>query len=312
MKKYSLIKKANFRPNLHKRKIGFVVTLFIVIILGIIFPWFISKLSAVVLYPIHATTNWVKTSDSVFPLYLRSRADLVTEIEQLKASSATDSGTQSSIKRLLVQNMQLRGLLGVSGDEDRVVAQVLGRPGVLPYDLMQIDKGSNQNVLVGAPVFSGLDSLVGIVTQVFPEYAFVDLFTSPGFISTAYIFGPDVMAPLEGVGGGVARVKLPQGVNIKVGQLVILPGVSSALYGEIVSVQNEPTQPEQYGYIAPPIALNHLLYVSVGLKAINNDEDFNIDEVMRKAVQKQTVLENYEDIVASSTASTSLPVTEVN
>lgn len=250
--------------------------------LGLISPWFISMVSAVVLYPFHVTSTWVKTSDGMFPTYLRSREALVTEIETLRTELATRSGTQLSIRRLMEENIQLRGMANpVSTDNERLVARVLARPGQLSYDLLQIDRGSDSGVQVGAPVYTGVDSILGIVVQVYPGYSFVDLFTSPGFESTAFIFGPNVFSPIEGIGGGVARVRLPQGVSIKEGQLVILPGVSNGVYGEIARVENEPTQPEQYGYITPPLAINNLLYVSVGLSPVVVESAATIDEKVR-------------------------------
>ena len=226
--------------------------------------------ASVILYPFHATTLWIKTSEGVLPTYLRSKSELVAEVENLRVTAATGVGTQLSINRLLEENMQLRAMAKAGAAENRLVARVLARPGQLAYDVLQIDKGTRDGVVLGAPVYTGLDSVVGMVVHVADTYAFVDLFTSPGFESTAFIFGPNVFSPIEGMGGGVARVKLPQGVPIREGQLVILPGVSSGIYGEIVAVQNEPTQPEQYGYITPPLAMNSLLYVSVGLQSIKS------------------------------------------
>lgn len=112
------------------------------------------------------------------------------------------------------------------------------------------------------------------------------MFTSPGFESTAFIFGPNVFSPIEGIGGGVARVRLPQGVSIREGQLVILPGVSSGVYGEIARVENEPTQPEQYGYITPPLAINNLLYVSVGQNPVEERSNTEIDEALRAMLRE--------------------------
>ncbi len=226
--------------------------------------------ASVILYPFHATTLWIKTSEGELPTYLRSKSELVAEVENLRVTAATGVGTQLSINRLLEENMQLRAMAKAGAAENRLVARVLARPGQLAYDVLQIDKGTRDGVVLGAPVYTGLDSVVGMVVHVADTYAFVDLFTSPGFESTAFIFGPNVFSPIEGMGGGVARVKLPQGVPIREGQLVILPGVSSGIYGEIVAVQNEPTQPEQYGYITPPLAMNSLLYVSVGLQSIKS------------------------------------------
>ncbi len=224
----------------------------------------------------------------MLPLYLRSRAELVREVESLRTELATTAGTQLSIRRLMEENIQLRGMANAAAidDDTRLVARVLARPGQLSYDLLQIDRGAKDGVKVGAPVYTGVDSVLGIVVQVYETYAFVDLFTSPGFESTAFIFGPNVFSPIEGIGGGVARVRLPQGVSIREGQMVILPGVSSGVYGEIARVENEPTQPEQYGYITPPLAINNLLYVSVGQNAVEERSDPEIDEALRAMLRE--------------------------
>ena len=282
--------KASYRHNSRKPKRRWLVVALVTILLGILFPWLISKISAVILYPFHATSTWVKTSDGVLPLYLRSKSDLQAEVERLRTELATESTANTSFNRLLQENMQLRSMARAGGEEERLVARVLARPDYLAYDLLQIDKGTLDGVVVGAPVYTGVVSIVGLVVHATQQYAFVDLFTSPGFESTAYIFGPNVFAPIEGIGGGVARVKLPQGVSIAEGQLVILPGVSSGVYGEIVSVQNEPTQPEQYGFISPPLAMNNLLYVSVGLKSVESRTAEEIDETVRAMLRESLQL----------------------
>jgi len=285
MKKYSSTMKASYRHSSHKPKRRWLIIALITIVIGVLFPWFISKIGAVVLYPFHATSTWIKTSDNVLPAYLRSKSELQADVERLEAELATSATTETSFSRLLQENMQLRSMARVGGEEERLVARVLARPDYLAYDLLQIDKGSLDGILVGAPVYTGVDSVVGLVVHTTPHYAFVDLFTSPGFLSTAYIFGPNVFAPIEGIGGGVARVKLPQGVPIAEGQLVILPGVSNGVYGEIVSIVNEPTQPEQYGYISPPLAMNSLLYVSVGLISVESRTADEIDETVRQMLR---------------------------
>ena len=130
--------------------------------------------------------------------------------------------------------MQLRAMASAGTSTERLVARVIASPSKLSYDLLQIDRGTKDGVVAGSPVYTGLDTVVGVVVHTANNYAFVDLFTTPGFETTAYIVGPNVFATLEGVGGGIARVKLPQGIPIAEEQLVILPGVSSGVYGEII------------------------------------------------------------------------------
>jgi cell shape-determining protein MreC len=290
MKTYSSTKKGNYRRTSSKTRRYWLITLIAIIFIGFISPWLISKISALILYPFHATSAWIKNSDGILPTYLRSKDELVSEIESLKMQMSADTGTQQSIERLLEENMQLRSLAKAGNSENRLAARVLARPNRLAYDLLQIDKGSNDGVIPGSPVYTGLDSVVGVVVQVAANYSFVDLFTSPGFESSAFIIGPNIFSTIDGMGGGVARLRLPQGIDIVVGQLVILPGISSGVYGEIVHIENEPTQPEQYGYVVPPVALNSLQYVSVGVGEAPIKSDAEIEENVRTAIRNSFIL----------------------
>ncbi len=311
MKTYSSITKVSSRHSLLKTKLFWLSVLIGIIILGLIFPWFISRISAAVLYPFHASSAWIKSSDGMIPLYLRSRAELVKEVEAVRKVQASQVGTQLSIQRLLEENMQLRALTKSEQVGDRLIARVLDRPNHLPNDVIQIDQGSDHGVVIGAPVYNGIDGVVGLVIHTTKTYSFVDLFTSPGFLSTAYILGPNIFAPIEGVGGGVARVKLPQGVPIREGQLVIMPGVSSAIYGEIVSVQNEPTQPEQYGYVTPSQSINSLLYVTVGPETILNRDNVTFEAEMREKIRQAANIQFSNNATTSTSTNLSSEVDEV-
>jgi cell shape-determining protein MreC len=288
---YSSTTKGSYRHNSAKKqkKVWLIVILGLLGV-GFIFPWLISLVAGVILYPFYATSLWVKTGDGILPAYFRSQGELVAEVDALKTRLATEAGTKLSINRLLEENMQLRAMAEAGESDGRMVARVISRPGTLSYDVLQIDKGSDDGVVIGAPVYTGIDTVVGMVVHVTSDYSFVDLFTSPGFLSTAFIFGPNVFSPIEGMGGGVARVKLPQGVALASGQLVILPGVSSGIYGEIVSVQSEPTQPEQYGYITSPVSISSLLYVSVGNEIAQVRTDSEINEDVRAKVRSMLKL----------------------
>jgi hypothetical protein len=102
----------------------------------------------------------------------------------------------------------------------------------------------------------------------------------------------------------VARVKVPQGVLLQVNDLVHIPSVQPGVYGRIAWVESEPTQPEQFGYITPDIAISSLFQVSVATPAsILTDRDLvenNILEIQRQLL----VIENLS--LATTTATTTL------
>jgi hypothetical protein len=277
------------------------VLIIAILFFGYVFPKFISSVSSVALYPFHQVAQWYRTSATALPFYLRSRTDLMVEITELQKESAMLGSTQLSVRRLLAENMALRTATNFGTSTQRVVSRVIAQSSLFTYDQIQIDKGSNSGIAVGAPVFVGLDTVIGAVVYTASNYSLVELLTTPGFTATAYVVGPNIFADLEGVGGGVARVRVPQGVDLSLGNLVLLPSVASGVYGEIISLENPPSQPEQYGYVTPPVPLQSLFYVSVALDVPRPVTDAELDENIQSKVRSYFSLDRHDELIASST-----------
>ncbi len=314
MKKYSSITKRNSRLSATRVwRRAFAATI-AVLLVGWLFPYAMSFVSYVALAPIEAVSSWYRYSEATLPLYLRSRTELTKQITELEQALANRTGTNLSVDRLLAENMQLRAMAEIGEQNKRVAARVIAQPTTLAYDLLQIDKGSDAGVVVGAPVFFGVDTVIGVVVHTAPQYAFVELVTTPGFNATAYVIGPNIFAPIEGVGGGVARVRVPQGIVMREGNLVLLPSVSGGVYGEIVSIENVPAQPEQYGYVTPPVSLQSMLYVSVGTEVLQVRDVVEIEESLRQSVREYFRLDtipNLPDLVSATTSTSTEGVEEV-
>ena len=271
-------------------------------------PKMFSVAATAVGYPFHVVNYWLENSSSLIPTFIRDRQDLEAEINSLEDKLVVEKRSDVTQQRLYEENVRLRQLLGVA-DDVRVAAAVIGRPVDLPYDLLQIDQGSDNGIEVGAPVFVGSDIVVGLVVHTAPQYAFVELFTTPGFEASAFISGPNVVAAIEGVGGGVARVRVPQGIPIVAGNLVFLPSIDPGVFGRISYVESEPTQPEQYGYISPDTAISGIHTVAVGqVSQISQSVeviDVRIQDLLRTQLKIEGLSREVSTTTATSTESTS-------
>lgn len=146
---------------------------------------------------------------------------------------------------------------------ERILAGVLARPPFVPYDLLVIDRGAEEGVVVGAVVYIAQNHAIGLVSHVYDHTSLVTLFTSPGVETTVYVYGPNVFAYAYGEGGGVLRVSLPQGVGIHEGDPVVLPALRMGDVGLIERVESLPTQPEQSAYVTLPQSLQSIRMVSI-------------------------------------------------
>lgn len=268
MKKSLLIKKANSRHISGARRLLYIfVALATSALLYFAIPAVLSGTATILLYPFNSVRLWLAESGTSFPRYIRERSTLDAELEALKVTLATEQGTESTIQKLQIENEELRRLSGAI-PESRVLARVIGRPGTLPYDVVMLDRGSVHGVIEQAPVYLGADQVIGFVSKVTAKSSLVTLVTTAGFKSTAYVFGPNIFTFAEGMGGGVLRVSVPQGILLRTGDLVLLPAIDSGVYGTISYIETSATQPEQYGYVTPSVPLQSLYYVSVGKEAV--------------------------------------------
>ncbi len=200
-------------------------------------------------------------AETLFTPLLKSETALYRSTKSEEATLGERERTE--LDYLRAENASLREVLGADGEE-RVMAGVIGRPSALPYDVLLLDRGTDDGVRDGAPVYVGGDTVIGFVVSAYQKSALVALLSTPSFTSTAYILGPNIYTTAVGIGGGVTRIHVPQGIELKVGDLVVLPSLSPGVYGRISAVDSVPERPEQYGYMTTDVPINSLRIVSVG------------------------------------------------
>ncbi len=296
------------------KKISYITIAFaFVIILGMLLPRVFNFLGTVVMTPVHVISQWYETSEQMIPMLLRERNDLQDQIKSLENELVVAGSNSLTLRRLQDENNRLRALLSENGTQ-RTVANVIARPGDIPYDLLQIDRGSDSGINENSLVYVGQDQLIGSVLLVSRNYSFVQLFTTPGVEMTGFISGPDVIATVEGMGGGVARVRVPQGIPLSVGDLVYVPSIQPGLFGQIDFVENRPSQPEQFGYIALQTPLQSVYEVSVSEVEVGQASVESIIIGKKSIIAERLLIEeshtvSFEELLATSTQ-TSVEATE--
>lgn len=303
--------KANSRRTSQSK---YVLQVAIIGVLMLLFLWLLPRAvyfaASLVIAPVNALKTWFSESSGSLPQYLRNRSVLVDEIETLKQNLANGGGDRFTLDMLAKENTELRGLLGDAGEE-RILAGIIGRPGVLPYDMLLIDQGTQDGIVPGAPVYIGDRTVIGFVQSATAGTALVTLITTSGFTSTVYVLGPDIYTTAVGLGGGQLRVGIPQGITVKEGDLVILPSVTSGVYGAITHVVAEPSEPQQYAYVAPKTAIGSLRLLSVATTPMMGstfDDALRTVETVRNELFTVDIPEGYtaSSTIASTTVTPSV------
>jgi len=277
----------------------------IAVLLFFVVPRVVSGVVYILWQPFDIVRVWVSESNDSFPQYVRDRAALVEELRSLKAAATTDQGNENTITKLQFENNQLRALLG-DVPKERLLARVIARPNELPYDMIMLDRGQEHGVILHSPVFLGRDQLIGVVSDVRLTSALVTLVTTSGFTSTAYVIGPNIYTYAEGMGGGILRVRIPQGIPLKVDDLVVLPAVSvTGVFGAVTEVTTSPTQPEQYGYVTLQTSLQGIQYVSVGTEVIVPQSHDTAKAQINALVQSMLVIDLPPGVLVTPETATS-------
>ncbi len=269
MKNFSLKTKRN-SPHSSDRRLIFQTIAFVAVSVVLIFllRGALGGLLSGVTTTVLRVSNYFQTSSASLPAYLRDRTELLSEVNRLRQEVAAQSGGGATIARLSFENDELRTFVGDSSEE-RILAGVVARPPAVPYDLLVIDRGSDHGILEGALVYHAMNHVMGIVSKVYPESAFVTLFSSAGTETTVYLYGPNVLAYAYGEGGGVIRISVPQGVTLTEGDPVVLPSIHSGDIGVIERIVSLPTEPEQSAYVTFPVSLQSVRTVHVGKTVID-------------------------------------------
>ncbi len=264
MRNFSLkTKESSHRNSRRERIVRLLVILAVVVILLFLLQSSVGRIASQITRPVYALKRYFEMSEAALPVYIRGRSELLAEINSLKEQIAASSGSDATIERLTEENKQLGSLIGIH-DPERIGAGVLAQPPYAPYDVLYIDRGSDDGIVEGATVYHMNDHSIGFVSTVYPKSALVTLFSTPGVQTTVYVFGPNIYTTAEGEGGGVVRISVPQGISITEGNVVVMPSLDDGVLGTISTVQSASTQPEQYGYIVYTVPVQSIHRVAVG------------------------------------------------
>lgn len=166
----------------------------------------INKAVATIVLPIeNALTTLGETSDGARG-YWRALTKLQTENEQLKKENAELRSANTTMASVYAENLQLRSMMGYKAEhptQKLQVAKVIARNFGDIRDSVYIDVGLDKGVQKEMAVVTG-DGFVGIVDEVYGDYAKVLLLTSPRCKVGARVIRSDSRA--VGVTGGRSTI----------------------------------------------------------------------------------------------------------
>lgn len=265
--------------------------------------------ASVVFSPIISVQTWFLESSGRIPSYFRIQHALIGDIQSLENQLQEREDDAFTVRQLQAENEALSALLDLKKDSS-IIASVLARPNQTPYDTFLIDHGATDGLVEGAIVYIQENIAVGVIARTYAQSSLVRLVSAPGTRVTAYIFGPNIFTEAEGMGGGVLRVTVPQGIPLAVGDIVVLPAAGAGAYGEVVSVESLESSPAQYGYVTSPTPLQAVRFVSVATEVAPSISYQTALAVVQSASSTLFSITVPDEVLIGTTTTTTRPAVE--
>lgn len=220
------------------------------------------------LHSVYGASNYVNNVISDF----KSKKSLIADNELLRAQLLTMQKDRSLYLTEKEENDFLRKQIDFikKRNYNAIVANVIGKNVDESQNSLIIDAGVNQGLAVGLPVLSGDGVLIGKISQVNRNDAFVLLINDDMSKVTVKVQNADkTMGLAEGEYGlGVKMNLIPQTETVRENDLIVTSGLeknvpAGLLVGEVESVQKAPEELFQAAVIRPLVDLNKITLVSV-------------------------------------------------
>lgn len=197
-----------------------------------------------------------------FVLYLKSKKSLSTENQKLKEEINNLISLNADRNSLLEENAILQEKIGRKDSEKYVFSNVLERPGFSPYDFLVIDAGALAGVTVGNKVFYN-NFVLGVVVEVTLNLSKVELFSSSGKLAQVLMGDKKMPVQATGQGGGAFEALLPKGIDVEIGDPVMLVEDVKKVFGFVGGIVDDESDSLERVFFSLPINIYEINTVSV-------------------------------------------------
>jgi len=190
--------------------------------------------------------------------FILSKKNIIDENNTLKEKLAEASLSLLNMQVLESENQFLKG---IREEGNLMLARIISRPNISPYDTLIVDTGGKQ-ITVGARVF-GNKVLLGEVVEVYGYTAKVALFSGSGVETNVEVVPSGITLVLFGQGGGNFRATVPKDFPVETGNVTIVPSYTSSIIAKVVSVDETEADSFKTLYLSYPVNIFEIPWVGI-------------------------------------------------
>ena len=239
--------------------VSILFSVIVVIVAGtfLYFPQIYSSLFAAVARPFWRVQFAVNSG------VLKTEEILIMENETLKRTIYEQNLNQATVRELELENLELKDLLGRASTTDGILAAVLVKPPLAPYDELVIDLGYDFIHSTTSRVYAPGHVLIGKISEISGQVSKVRLFTSPGQKVEVEIGPKHYPVTAIGRGGGQYEAQLPRSALVLEGDIANTSYLGDRFFAKVVSVIDDPASPFVKILLASPVNIYQLRWVMV-------------------------------------------------
>jgi cell shape-determining protein MreC len=196
-----------------------------------------------------------------------TRVSLSKTNDALGLENATLKTEMINYKILKVENDQLKELIGrLPSKQNFLLADILAKPDLSPYDTIVVNAGSNLGVTEGQAVYANGNIPIGSVNKIYSSTSLIMLYSNPGQVTHAVLDGSNNAVQLIGRGGGNFEMKIPQELLVDKGALVVVPrahGTGNEVVAIVEEVMSSTGDPYKKVLLRSPVNIQDLKWVEI-------------------------------------------------
>lgn len=195
---------------------------------------------------------------------LNSKTSLIRENDLLKEQLISKNKEQVLFELLRKENEDLKNILNRNkANQKLVLASVLVKPFLSPYDTLIIDIGDQDGIKAGDQVLVEGYIFIGYIKEVYHDTSKVVLYSSPGEKVKVLIGESNITKEAIGLGGGNFSVEIPREIDIKEGDSIVIPSISTNIFGTVEKIDFKESDSFQTILFKNPVNISELKWVEV-------------------------------------------------
>lgn len=226
-------------------------------------PMVSHRAGLAVAQPFWAVRTSLANRFSYIGTFFTSHKSLVAENDALRLELDRTKADLLAYDTLASEHHKLLDLYGREEGKNRVLGVVLVKPPQSPYDVVVIDIGTDHAVQTNDDVYGFGNVALGTVSAVTEHTATVTLFSNATRQTPATVERSDVSLLLVGTGGAGFEAKIPQDVDVLVGDTVVLPALHTSILGRVIAVESSDASSFKRVVVQSPVNIHNLRWLEV-------------------------------------------------